>query len=1624
MNFKKILVLVMTFAMLLSTFAPTLGVFAEELHNHVEDNNNDKDTLDYVSLGDSMTNGIGMPGYDSTGSNGYLEIAPDSYPAQFAEWLKTFTGKEVNLTQLATSAARVEDVYYMISRGAGNVFEPEYWTFRELLTNRDRWGDHNGPWHEMNEAHDKRNGEVANVFYNSVKNADIVSLATGNGNFGVFLMGRIMNLVGFGSEQDLKDDQENYAYMTIENALKLCEANEEVTKLVLDAYASAVEYLTEMNLPMEFIETIANYTAYTTASYVVHTMKTIDLIVEMNPDVTLMIVPLINNGLNFNFQLTLHGITKTFDAGDYLGALYTPLNAFLAAYPTVKQEAGEFEDAKFLYAELPELDGEVVQVETFAQAFNTLYAPVEVLENGTVVYPESRRFCHSRFYPEIQSFVMPIIFGGSEADYYGAFDLNDIIAYETAQAQGTAAFAVYAAENAGKVQLLAYYLGIVDAVLSSMKAVANVNLDEISVPAGETFSMFSILGPVVGGLQSEIPAKVAENAEAIAPRLAYELIAANITPVLEPYFSNPEFLYVFGADLEIYGDDSVEKTLAMIELAMTNDARFDLNGDLKEMKAALVGGYNQIANGLELLSMAVVLPETLSEALTSVGLLEALLALYGRLKLAWGLSAHPSYNGHDTLTESLVNAYENDYTAKEETIENIKEAIILAIEVTDKAYQGAYDYVDEAGYIDNAVSIIDSIINNLENADLSGVEMTEEFRVLLDKEIEATIATLKEIKDVLANDSAKDVEGLVKVILALEDDLYAHLTNIYALCAQAGIDVNQLVILPALKEALVLIETELIPALKELAKEFVDAVIAHVMEKAEELYNSALGLSKEVYLQLVGLLVTVKLHVEEKVDAIVDAIVDQYLTVVEKVYTTLGNIDTAIATANKVVEYVIGRLVNVGTDVKDIAVLLNDIVTIVYEILVDAGVPVDEAIELAVEVATEALEMYLEELGIKDACDAAKLLLEKAYELLVESGLTVEEALELAAKAFAGAVVTIVKHFDDIDNALDVTKEVLQTVYDFLVANRVEITVALKTAIEVTKTVAETVIAVVETVEDAIEYATNVFEYVLEVAGNVYETAEEIYATATELYAQLLNTIAKVHNIIKTTINVYNYVYNLLVEVFGNVKNAVEVAVKVAGTIVEFVKNNPEIFENAYELAVEIYNFVAEVYGQTGDVYETAKVLYEYAIAVAVAVQTEVAELVYNASNTEYEITLDSYYVALGNAEYAEELANMLFLGDKYAQFDISDEYLADLENADLVTVKFNNGEFMHFASLQVKGAIAGIIRNHKNLANFYGMLEFMGVTETFEAELGFSRDAQVVELEWSKYLDEEGIAMLNTVLAMMRADLLAHGAPEYVDIAPTLNEALENINVPLSLEGSVDVCVIDLIMFGVESALYAYVEAMARVATTLDTIHSVAPNATVVITGVDNPLADLIPMLDAYSDYLGDTTEYLGYIDVVVEVVNASMYSFALVQANTIFVNSDNAEDIYAALHAYCGHAYDDCVDTECNICGETRVAPGHFWGEWVTVVEPTTEKEGSAERTCSVCGCKETKSLDKLPTTPVDPDPVDPQPEPQPEPQPQPENPGLPGWAIVLISVGSVAVACGAGALVYFCFIKKKQA
>ena len=56
---KKILSIALTVAMLLSLCAPTITVVAEGVEDSTADNK-----LNYVSIGDSMTNGYGFIGYE------------------------------------------------------------------------------------------------------------------------------------------------------------------------------------------------------------------------------------------------------------------------------------------------------------------------------------------------------------------------------------------------------------------------------------------------------------------------------------------------------------------------------------------------------------------------------------------------------------------------------------------------------------------------------------------------------------------------------------------------------------------------------------------------------------------------------------------------------------------------------------------------------------------------------------------------------------------------------------------------------------------------------------------------------------------------------------------------------------------------------------------------------------------------------------------------------------------------------------------------------------------------------------------------------------------------------------------------------------------------------------------------------------------------------------------------------------------------------------------------------------------------------------------------------------------------------------------------------------------------
>ena len=137
--------------------------------------------INYVSYGDSMTNGFGLKGYDSPakGQNGYLDYGYQSYANQFAAYLAgsdwetdtanqdsafvtVFNGEKatVNHTQLATSAMRLEDLLFALSydwEGANHSFgmtreeydklgKGDYFTWNEFVDGR--FGDNLSGWYD------------------------------------------------------------------------------------------------------------------------------------------------------------------------------------------------------------------------------------------------------------------------------------------------------------------------------------------------------------------------------------------------------------------------------------------------------------------------------------------------------------------------------------------------------------------------------------------------------------------------------------------------------------------------------------------------------------------------------------------------------------------------------------------------------------------------------------------------------------------------------------------------------------------------------------------------------------------------------------------------------------------------------------------------------------------------------------------------------------------------------------------------------------------------------------------------------------------------------------------------------------------------------------------------------------------------------------------------------------------------------------------------------------------------------------------------------------------------------------------------------------------------------------
>ena len=294
------------------------------------------DKINYVSIGDSMANGYGFTGYYQTSDDrnvydfmtGKGMYGDGAYPNQFEDYL-TGLGYDVNHTKLATSAMLAEDLLYLL--GGREEFDDGWRGYKDYV----------GTYSDA---------EISDHVKQAVTEADVITMGIGNAAFGAFLMHKLTDALGvFGASLD-EDEKVDF-----EDAISVLELDAEQYALVMQVYGMLEAKLVE-NVPADLAEQyhlkdVVDLMAYTTASYVVNYKLVIEKVLQMNPDVEMVLVGLLNTTYGMNITDENGNVILPF--GDVMDSLFSTLNAYMAGLPAVMQAMGVAEDANIYYASQP-----------------------------------------------------------------------------------------------------------------------------------------------------------------------------------------------------------------------------------------------------------------------------------------------------------------------------------------------------------------------------------------------------------------------------------------------------------------------------------------------------------------------------------------------------------------------------------------------------------------------------------------------------------------------------------------------------------------------------------------------------------------------------------------------------------------------------------------------------------------------------------------------------------------------------------------------------------------------------------------------------------------------------------------------------------------------------------------------------------------------------------------------------------------------------------------------------------------------------------------------------------------------------------------------------------------------
>ena len=938
---SKSIALLMSLIMVFSIFAPVVASAAEWAHDDHE--HKKEGPINYVSLGDSMTNGYGLPGYD--GDGGVLDYADAAYPNEFAQWLAGTNGKvnnmpsfkkeadgvyDVNHYQLGMSASRIADIHWILNLDYKNQdvinylnndsYDAEewysyfpngdHWVVAELLGRRMSNAAHqiayaNGTLDkEIQDCPADGNckcfgaGEAAAIvaehYQKAIEKADIISFGFGNGDFGVFMMGRITDALSNPAAVMVYDvdkllleltEQEKSAVMDLVNEVKGT-----LGSMLDNFFGSALGDNAEKKAALE------NAIIYSTVCFAVNYANVIKDVLAVNKDVEIIQLGLMNT----------YARDKAVDGdvtiGQILDTIFPPINAYIAALPTYMQSQNDaYKAAKFYYAE--EYTVECV-LHTFGD--DDFYAFEGVARQRFVEWTQSELWQlvyaslnAAQYDSDPNNDGSLYLFTGDVGpsnDIFPFATIDQIKAYEAKSDAEKLAWCMESNDNMIKASKIEVYLAY-------EKAIATAGLER-PVTLGTLMDASAMLAVIMNLLQTSfltpsvdlsaidmgivtpfVAAVVAKSGQVPEPYYTAlgldvyadlpDTIVEAVSPVFKPFL---DFKFVgqnvvdadraYNAVIELASSKALgvkftaEQIDAVIALATTeekvNYVFTIIEENVDEAKlVATIDGYDAMGSVDKMLAkigamedlaeaaVAVMTEDNVAKAgqifSTSENLYNDLmadetvvgvLAVCARHRIGNGLGAHPSVQGHKDVAEEMIIAYSEGHTSADETLVNLKG-------YANEAYKYAFakygaDIKDVAAYLLAAKADVEAakeaVLNYTVNAELDGV------KELLAEELGNTADTLEKLAKAFEGLTGENCDEAWAIVLMLKGELDEHLATVKALAEEI-----EFVVAPYVERA--------IDAL-EFYADVVDAIIDEAFARVQEIKDQIVAVN-DAYLAFV-----------------------------------------------------------------------------------------------------------------------------------------------------------------------------------------------------------------------------------------------------------------------------------------------------------------------------------------------------------------------------------------------------------------------------------------------------------------------------------------------------------------------------------------------------------------------------------------------------------------------------------------------------------------------------------------------------------------------------------------------------------------------------------------------------